>query len=111
MMCEAAAWRYLARRWDVAARPGRGFNVEVRLVGRVFAWGLCSALRHLEDRASGRRGALWYDTVRAMQMRLCDNRGGIGVGYWWPNSRAGARLRAAYCRRMARLAEREARNT
>ena len=104
-MTEAQAWRYLARRWD---RPSEmedypheyGVNLDPHLG---LARGICVCIGDLVG-----AGRIAEGTAEAMGARMSLMKPEDAEAYWWPHSRRGARSRAAFCRRMAKLAAKEA---
>lgn len=102
---EQQAWEYLACRWEVAPepRPLQWWSAVV-LGARISA--LCPAIDYLRTR---RKITLFVHRAMRIRMQAHQPRAwlpGIG-GIWWPPTRAGARARAAFCRKMARLARKE----
>ena len=97
-MTERQAWLYLARRWDAATE----FNN--RYVASVFgltAYGLCESVYHL---------AVVEKTTWAV---MCSMEAKIKlvsrdkISYCWPRTKAGAKSRAAFCRKQATLLKKE----
>ena len=98
-MTEAQAWAYLAKQWDNPhVKNGEAF---ILIEGRT-AFGLCPSTLALEEAGVD---------VWAMRTRRADNKPASGEykTWWWPLTRAGARSRATFCRRMSKLAAKEAR--
>ena len=99
-MTEVAAWRYLAKRWDAAVT--RTGSEAVFGYGRHF--GICSCVTFLgiEDKING----LCHQTMRE-RMDTHRPKRKRNREYWWPWTAAGAKKRAAFCRKMAELAKAE----
>ena len=103
-MTEAQAWASIGRAWT---RPtlfdGKYWAVvkEAEKVFRVFAGGhgICPCINDLVM-----VGAISERRAGQMKGRLPERREGL---FCWPTTRAGARARAAFCRRMAKLASKE----
>lgn len=101
-LTERQAWLYLARKWDRPRRdPEDGFPVVFifnTLLLRNCAC-LCNSCFGLFK--SGRVIEPIYSDMRN---RLHKNKPNSRPGcvFWWPLTKAGARSRAAFCRRMAK---------
>ena len=98
---EAETWEALARAIE------RGGRVHPRLScrwGQARTWGgLCSALDALRWIAD-----MPDEQHRAMALRVASHGPPKGLdAYRWPLTPAGDRQRAAFCRRMAKLARRD----
>lgn len=109
-MTETQAWAYLAGRWAKARPylkiPGRWHT---KVLGD-FEQGLCGSLWALEDagRISGEVwGAMLERVVRNGPPEIAPFSMVGGGRFRWPLTARGARSRAAFCRRMARLARKE----
>jgi len=99
---EQRAWKFLAPRWD-KAKPNR-YGAYVMLFGQKPN-GLCDCVFEL-----------WYreritdETWDAMVRRMRRHRPASWRKhnpYWWGTTPADARRRAAFCRKMAKLAAKE----
>lgn len=97
LMTERAAWLYLARCWD-AAVPDKYFG-RAALIGNYRADGICYSICALN----------WFEKVaqagkRRMDKMMAENRPkDTPHTFWWPRTVAGAKKRAAFCRKMAAL--------
>jgi len=93
-MTEKQAWLYLAKKWDKPKKPPSDYAF-VRISGMV-CFGLCGSVKMLNI------------TTRSVKRML--NRIEVGWSrtfpfydnYRWPRTRAGAKSRAAFCRKMAK---------
>lgn len=95
MLTERQAWLKIAKACDVAGSDGS--FVVVKKMGR--SWGLCTAV-----------GDLWFsgeieeETARSMFSKIHKHAPPRGdFDYAWETSKAGAKARAAFCRKMAAL--------
>lgn len=93
-MTEAQAWEYIAKTWDKPKKRGDGY-----CCSRDGCSGVCFSISNFQ---------LLFGVVTGMTNRLRAHRAERADGYWWPQTRAGARSRAAFCRRMARECRKEA---
>ncbi len=90
MLTERQAWLKLAKDWD-GARPD--------VLGYYFVgwhYGLCVGIGNL-----GVCGQITSETAIAMKGRLPKLR--PDTAYCWPNTKAGAKARADFCREQAAL--------
>lgn len=95
MWSDKQVWEYLARRWAQAVKVNAA-------CATIFGWksrGLCQGLFRLRDFKKTREAESLIDLAQS----VARERGLVPEGYWWPTTKRGARSRAAFCRRMARL--------
>ena len=90
-MTERQAWLYLAKRWDKAFLSD-GYTVTN--VCDDCTHGLCQSLCHLEDEGE-------IDSNTRLEMSSKIPKSADFAPYVWPMTIAGAKKRAAFCRRMA----------
>ncbi len=90
------AWLYLATLWDAPVEyPACGLDYYGVVAQPRFLHGLCGSIHLLRDTARVSRL-----THNKMHTALGTQRRGRS-GYWWPNTQAGAKRRAACCRKLA----------
>ena len=96
-MSESEAWAWLAKKWD---NPVEGVIVSIELDVYCEPAGLCPCIDWLfyEDMIS-------EDTHYSMHAKIPKNPIGnvepFGMCFRWPPTMAGAKKRAAFCRKMA----------
>lgn len=93
-----AAWLLLARKWDKPEPDGVEDGNEdlcVFLLEEWPDWGICMCIDTLESRGM-------IDEAVAAQMRGAELPAKLRGGYCWPRDDAGARARAAFCRKQAK---------
>lgn len=99
MMTEAQAWSYLARRWDKATFHTPGSTcVEVTIMSQQ-QYGLCGSVSTL-NLTQKVTNETWLTMFQRMQKYKPRD---AFMGYWWPCNKAGAKSRAAFCRKMVKL--------
>lgn len=104
MLSERRAWLYLAKKWDKAKPPKLdGWEDDVEVVIRLNRFGeeigLCDTIVRLPISCS---------VCDAMEDKVDRERRRLKKRRWaflWPTTKAGAKKRAAFCRRMAKLCE------
>ncbi len=90
------AWLYLASIWDNPVEcPVMGYDYYGAIAKLRFLRGLCGSVRLLIY-----TGMVSWNTGNKMNAALATLRRGR-KGYWWSNTQAGAKRRAACCRRLA----------
>ncbi len=88
-----AAWLYLAKKWDKPTKDTDGDSCVV--IGKENSCGLCHSISDMS-----RAGIIDPGLVTLMLDAIRELMGDSG-GWRWRTTRAGARQRAAFCRKMA----------
>jgi len=105
-MSEREAWLYLAEQWDNAEPAHRKKRDHIIFRHLFFCpTGLCTAIDEVIC-----ADAISYRVGRNMRSRMAKHlprKKRTGKGHRWPTDKKGARSRAAFCRKMAKLCEKE----
>jgi hypothetical protein len=108
-MNEAEAWEYLAERWDKASPYTEEVPYVAVIVDHHSSFGLCYSVVMLD-----RKKVVDAHTFLEMWVRMGEHlppsrhTDPVMFGYCWSFTKRGARARARFCRKMAKIAGQEA---
>lgn len=98
-MDQRQTWRYLAKKWD---KPERFYGeCIVHLYKDYNSFGLCNSLKclYLDEQISSKV----RESMRELMFKHRPHNSRRFSTYWWRNDLTGAKQRAEFCRKMAKI--------